>query len=88
MRWADFHQKLLKGKAIAIACPKLDDTGGYAQKLADIITTAKPKSLTVVHMQVPCCTGLVRLAHAAVALAGSELNVEDITISLQGKIME
>ncbi|MCE5186552.1 MAG: 4Fe-4S binding protein [Planctomycetaceae bacterium] len=84
----DFHQRLLKGKAIAIACPKLDDTGGYAQKLADILTTGQPKSLTVVHMQVPCCTGLVRLAHAAVALAGSELKVEDITISLQGKVME
>lgn len=84
----DFHQKLLKGRAIAIACPKLDDTGGYAEKLADILTTAKPKSLTVVHMQVPCCTGLVRLANMAVALAGSDLPIKDITISLQGQIMD
>lgn len=84
----DFHQRLLKGKAIAIACPKLDDTGMYAQKIADIITTAKPRSLTVVHMQVPCCTGLVRLAHMAVALAESDLQINDLTISLQGKIME
>jgi Fe-S-cluster-containing hydrogenase component 2 len=84
----DFHQKLLKGRAIAIACPKLDDTGGYAQKLADIITTAKPKSLTVVHMQVPCCSGLVRLANMAVTLADSDLDIKDITISLHGEIME
>jgi Pyruvate/2-oxoacid:ferredoxin oxidoreductase delta subunit len=84
----DFHGKLLKGRAIAIACPKLDDTGAYAQKIAEIITTARPKSLTVVHMQVPCCTGLVRLAHMAVALSGFDLPINDITISLQGEVME
>jgi Pyruvate/2-oxoacid:ferredoxin oxidoreductase delta subunit len=84
----DFHSKLLKGRAIVIACPKLDDTGAYAQKIADILTTAKPKSLTVVHMQVPCCTGLVRLANMAAALAGSDLPIHDITISLQGEVME
>ena len=85
---ADFHQKLLKGKAVAIGCPKLDDSGYYVQKLADILTTAKPKSLTVVHMQVPCCSGLVRIANMAVQSAGSNLSVGDITISLQGQIMK
>ena len=83
----DFHAKLLKGKAIAIACPKLDDTGAYVQKLADIITTAKPTSLTVVHMEVPCCGGLGRMAQAAVELAGSDLTINDITISLRGEVM-
>ena len=81
----DFHNKLLKGKAIAIACPKLDDTGEYVQKLADIFTTAKPKSLTVVHMEVPCCSGLGRIAQKAVELSGSGLQIQDITISLRGE---
>jgi Fe-S-cluster-containing hydrogenase component 2 len=84
----DFHNKLLKGKAVAIGCPKLDDSGYYVEKLADILTTAKPKSLTVVHMQVPCCTGLVRIANMALQMAGSDLELNDITISLQGDIME
>ncbi|MHC5156759.1 MAG: ATP-binding protein [Planctomycetota bacterium] len=83
----DFHEKLLKGKAIAVACPKLDDTGAYAQKIADIITTGKPKSLTVVHMEVPCCTGLLRIAEKAVALAGSDLKINDITVSLRGEVL-
>ena len=84
----DFHNKLLRGKAIAIACPKLDETGGYVQKLADIFTTAKPKSLTVVHMEVPCCTGLVRMAEKAIELASSDLKIKDITISLRGEIIQ
>ena len=83
----NFHEKLLKNKAIAVACPKLDDTGAYAQKIADIITTGKPKSLTVVHMEVPCCTGLLRIAEKALVLAESDLKINDITISLRGEIL-
>ena len=83
----DFHAKLLKDSAVAIACPKLDDTGAYVQKLADILTTAKPKSLTVVHMEVPCCGGLGRMAQAAIELSGSTLTIKDITVSLRGQLM-
>jgi ferredoxin len=83
----DFHAKLLTGNTIAVACPKLDDTGDYVQKIADILTTAKPKSLTVVHMEVPCCGGLGRMAQAAIELSGSELIVKDITVSLRGDLM-
>ena len=83
----DFHTKLLKGNAVAVACPKLDDTGAYVQKIADIITTGKPKSLTVIHMEVPCCSGLRILAEKAIALSGSDLTIKDITISLRGDRM-
>ena len=83
----DFHAKLLKDSAVAIACPKLDDTGAYVQKLVDILTTAKPKSLTVVHMEVPCCGGLGRMAQAAIELSGSTLTIKDITVSLRGQLM-
>lgn len=83
----NFHSRLLKGKAIAVACPKLDETGAYAQKIADILTTGKPKSITVVHMEVPCCTGLLRIAEKAIALAESDLQINDITISLRGEVL-
>jgi len=83
----DFHSSLLNGKAVAIACPKLDDTGRYVQKLADIFTAAKPRSLTIVHMEVPCCSGLRLLAQKALALAGVHMPIRDITISLRGRIL-
>jgi len=84
---ADFHERLLAGRAIAIACPKLDDCTPYVEKLAELIGHNHLKKLTVVHMEVPCCTGLVRIAQQAIALAGVEVPFEDITISRQGKIL-
>ena len=83
----DFHTKFLKGHAIAVACPKLDDTGGYVQKIADILTTGKPSSLTVVHMEVSCCNGLRILAEKAIVQSGSNLTIKDITINLRGEMI-
>ncbi|MBW8036670.1 MAG: 4Fe-4S ferredoxin [Planctomycetes bacterium] len=82
----DFHGKLLKQKPIAIGCPKLDDVDFYIEKLSDIITQSGLKSLTVVHMIVPCCSGLTYIAKQAVEKSGVNLDMEDITISLEGEI--
>jgi NAD-dependent dihydropyrimidine dehydrogenase PreA subunit len=82
----DFHQTLLKDRSIAIFCPKLDDCTPYVDKLAQIIQHNNLKSLTVVHMEVPCCSGLLRIADAAIAKSGVKLDYEDITISLDGQI--
>jgi Pyruvate/2-oxoacid:ferredoxin oxidoreductase delta subunit len=83
----DFHQTLLKDHSIAILCPKLDDCGTYVDKLAQLISHNNLRSLTVVHMEVPCCSGVGRIAQAAIALAGVPMEYEDITISLQGEIL-
>lgn len=82
----DFHSKLLKGKAIAIACPKLDNIDPYIEKLAEIIKHNDLKSLTVVHMMVPCCSGMTYIAKQAIALSGVDMRFEDITIDLQGNV--
>jgi hypothetical protein len=84
---ADFHNRLLKGKAIAIGCPKLDDVQCYIGKMADIIKTNNLASLTVIHMQVPCCSGMTYIAKEAIKLSGIDLSFEDVTISLQGEVI-
>jgi hypothetical protein len=63
-----------------------DDCTPYVNKLAQLIQHNKLKSLTVVHMEVPCCSGLLRIADAAIAKSGVKLDYEDITISLDGQI--
>ena len=82
----DFHAKLLKGKSLAVGCPKLDDVQYYIDKLAQILKSNQLKSLTVVHMEVPCCSGLTMVAERAIALAGVRIEFKDVTIALDGTL--
>jgi NAD-dependent dihydropyrimidine dehydrogenase PreA subunit len=84
----DFHESLLKGRTVAIACPKLDDQTGYLEKLATMLADARPKSVTVARMTVPCCGGLLRLVHEARDVAGSTVPVTDYVIGHDGVVIE
>ncbi len=81
-----FHQDLLKGKKLVIACPKLDDTAGYVEKLTEILKNNTVYSLTVATMTVPCCTGLVRMVEQAVASSGAKVQLKRIVIDVDGSI--
>jgi ferredoxin len=81
-----FHSDLLKGRKMVIACPKLDETGPYLDKLAALIRDAGPKSLTIAIMTVPCCTGLERMVKQAVTLAGVDIPVKTVVVGIDGQI--
>jgi NAD-dependent dihydropyrimidine dehydrogenase PreA subunit len=82
--YAEFQEDLLKGKALAIACPKLDKTEPYVDKLTAMITQSNIRSLTVVHMEVPCCNGLVFMARQAIANSGRDIPFETVCIGIRG----
>ncbi|MBN2349483.1 MAG: 4Fe-4S binding protein [Bacteroidales bacterium] len=84
----NFHQKFLKGKSVAIACPKLDtgqDT--YLQKLVKLIDEAKVNTITVMIMQVPCCGGLLQMAKAAIQNFSRKVPVKVMVVSVEGEIL-
>ena len=84
---SDFHESLLAGKTLAIGCPKLDDPMAYVEKLARIFAANDIASITVAHMEVPCCFGLSKIVHDAIGLANRlDIPVKDITISIEGQI--
>ncbi len=83
-----FHRSFLKGKRLIIACPKLDDTRNYVEKLAEIIRYNKPRRVTVVIMSVPCCSGLYRMVEQAIRLSGENLTPEKFIVSPDGNITE
>ena len=82
-----FHGKFLAGRILAVGCPKLDDTQLYLDKLTDILSGNKVKSLTVLKMEVPCCSGLAELAKTAVVNSEKLRKINIITISLGGEIL-
>jgi len=83
--YADFHMDWLAGKALAIACPKLDEgKEEYAEKISSLIDDAKINTLTVLTMEVPCCAGLLRLAQQAAALAKRRIPLKSVIIGIKG----
>jgi ferredoxin len=85
----NFHSKYLAGKGLAIACPKLDQgKESYIEKLTSMINDANINTLTVMKMQVPCCSGLLQMAKLAVEKANRKVPVKAITVSLQGEVIK
>lgn len=82
-----FHDGLLKGKKLVIACPKLDDTQGYVEKLAELIRQNGLASLTVAIMTVPCCSGLERIVRMAVEASGIAIDVKKVVVGIDGRIV-
>jgi len=85
----DFHNRFLRGKALAIACPKLDSgLDVYLDKLTQMIDLAGLDTITVVVMEVPCCNGLVALASRAIAAAERRIPLKMVRVGLRGDILE
>jgi len=84
----DLHHGLLRGRAVAMGCPKLDDLDAHINRLAEILRSAAPRSLTVVHMEVPCCRGFVFAAEKAIKRTEAVLPMNRIMIGLTGEILK
>ena len=85
----NFHSRFLKGRSLAIACPKLDSNKeSYIEKLTSMIADAKINSLTVIMMEVPCCGGLLQFAKTAREQAKRNIPIKKAYISIQGKVLE
>ncbi len=85
--YADFHEKCLKGKVLLIGCPKLDDAQFYDEKIKEMVLTNNIKSITYMHMEVPCCFGLIPIIQGAIAESKKEIPFEEITVGVNGDIL-
>ncbi len=85
---ASFHGEFVRGRVPVIFCPKLDRAAdAYLEKLTAILSGHDVRSLTVVHMEVPCCSGTTALARQALERSGKRIPVRDVTISIQGNVL-
>lgn len=83
--YAGFHQDFLGDNALLVACPKLDDFQAHQNRLTEILRHSQIKSLTVVHMEVPCCSGLVHMAKQAILASGQDISLGEVTIGIKGE---
>lgn len=84
--YPDFHQDFLKGKVLLMGCPKLDAATIYEEKLTEIFKLNNIKSITLLHMEVPCCFGLVQIVKEALRLSGKDIALKEVTVGIKGDI--
>ena len=83
--YAGFHQEFLRGRIVIIFCPKLDqDIEGYIAKMAEIFSRHTIKSISIVHMEVPCCNGVRYVVEKALERAKKKIPLTDTTILING----
>jgi ferredoxin len=85
--YANIHQDFMRNKITLIGCPKLDNTD-YAEKLAEIIRLNEIKSVTVLRMEVPCCSGLATAVKDALTNSGKMIPWQIVTIGTDGTIVD
>jgi len=87
LAYANFHHDFLKGKAVVVGCPKLDDVQLYREKLTEIFKTNSIKSITIPFMEVPCCFGLVKAIEDALKASGKTIPLKKVKIGIRGDIL-
>lgn len=83
--YPNYHLELLKGKSVVIGCPKLDNNQSYVAKLTEIFKENDLNSITVAHMEVPCCNGIVWAVEEALEKSGKNIPLNKVEISVRGQ---
>ncbi len=83
-----FQEKYLGGKVVMMGCPKFDDAQSYVDRFVEIIDSCNLKSITILIMEVPCCSAMNAIIKRALDRASKPVPVQQITISTRGQELE
>ncbi|MCW4038651.1 MAG: 4Fe-4S binding protein [Candidatus Bathyarchaeota archaeon] len=86
LAYPNVHGSLLSKKSVVMGCPKFDDAQGYVKKLTEILKNNNVKSISVAHMEVPCCSGLLWIVKKAIDASGKQIPLEQQEITIRGEI--
>jgi NAD-dependent dihydropyrimidine dehydrogenase PreA subunit len=85
--YADFHRDFVKDRVVLLGCPKFDDVPEYLQRFEQIFRVADIRTVTVVDMEVPCCSALPGIVKKAMGAAGKQIPLEEIVVGVRGQIL-
>ena len=81
-----FHRDFLADRVIMMGCPKFDDVNGYIQKFVEVFRQAKPRSIKLAIMEVPCCGGMRMIVKEALKQAGQDIPMEEVVVTARGGV--
>ena len=86
--YAGLHRDLMVGRVVMMGCPKLDDAEAYIEKFTEVFKTAKPRSITIAMMEVPCCSGLSHIVKEALKASQAAIPTEEVVFSVRGEPLQ
>ncbi len=82
------HQDFLEGKTVMVGCPKFDQVDEYIEKFTEIFKVAGIQRVTIIVMEVPCCSGLPMIVKKGMEAAKTKVPMELVVVSTRGAILE
>lgn len=86
--YPNFHRDFVQGRVVLLGCPKFDDANEYVKKFAEIFKTANIQSVTVLDMEVPCCSALPAIIKKGMEASGKTIPMEEVTVSIRGEVLK
>lgn len=83
--YAKMHERFIKGRTIAICCPKFDPD--IVERLSRLFSSNNIKSVTLVRMSVPCCS-LDNAFERAVQMSGKKIPLKIFIADKSGTVKE
>lgn len=85
--YGTLQQDFIAGRVVMMGCPKFDDQQLYVDRFTEIFKSGKLQSLTVLIMEVPCCSAMLQILKKAYDDAGEKLPIRQLVISTTGEIL-
>lgn len=85
--YPDINRNFVKDRVVMMGCPKFDDAPMYVGRFTEMFKQRKINSVTIMIMEVPCCSAMLEIIKKARVDAGSSVPVRQVVISTQGKII-
>ncbi len=86
--YAGLQQDFIKGRVVMMGCPKFDDQQMYVDRFTELFRTRKLNSVTILIMEVPCCSSMLQIVRRAYEAAGATVPIRQVVISTQGALLD
>lgn len=85
--YGTMHPDFIKDRVVLIGCSKLDEIEPTIDKLAEIFRRNHIKDITLLHMEVPCCSGMRVLVKRALEKAHKKVPLDVVVVSRNGRVL-
>jgi Fe-S-cluster-containing hydrogenase component 2 len=86
--YGGLQKDFIAGRVVMMGCPKFDDQQMYVDRFTELFRTRKLNTVTILIMEVPCCSTMLQIVKKAYDDAGATVPIRQVVVSNQGAILD